>query len=399
MKKFLALAGLAIASVNVHAAPFTLNSIVVERVGDGAVALSSAAQSIAVLEYNPSGTLLQTLTSEFTGASLQTDTGSGTSAGYLGFGGGQYLAVSGYNSALGTASVSGLNTKVAQVIDTTTGNVVSRVLFPTGGPTGTPPSPFSGNGFRSVVPVSSNTFYASGTASGSPATGGAWFYNGTSFVQVSSTNTGQPLNLRNVEVFNGQLYVSSAAGTGYGIWSIGSGTPTSAAQPATLTINTGVNASPYGFAMLDTDGDTVVDRAYIADDRTSNLNGGVTRWDLVSSVWTQTYAFRLDATTSQLSAATASVLAVRGLTTVVDAITGDVTIYATTTETANNRLISFIDDGSVAAGTSFTTLAQSGSNYAFRGVDINAVPEPSTYAMLALAGAGFAGYVIRRRRR
>ena len=27
------------------------------------------------------------------------------------------------------------------------------------------------------------------------------------------------------------------------------------------------------------------------------------------------------------------------------------------------------------------------------------VPEPSTYAMLALAGAGFAGYVIRRRRR
>ena len=28
-----------------------------------------------------------------------------------------------------------------------------------------------------------------------------------------------------------------------------------------------------------------------------------------------------------------------------------------------------------------------------------AIPEPSTYAMLALAGAGFAGYVIRRRRR
>ena len=30
---------------------------------------------------------------------------------------------------------------------------------------------------------------------------------------------------------------------------------------------------------------------------------------------------------------------------------------------------------------------------------VNVVPEPSTYAMLALAGAGFAGYVIRRRRR
>jgi hypothetical protein len=32
-------------------------------------------------------------------------------------------------------------------------------------------------------------------------------------------------------------------------------------------------------------------------------------------------------------------------------------------------------------------------------VTITGVPEPSTYAMLALAGAGFAGYVIRRRRR
>jgi autotransporter-associated beta strand protein len=32
-------------------------------------------------------------------------------------------------------------------------------------------------------------------------------------------------------------------------------------------------------------------------------------------------------------------------------------------------------------------------------LQVNVVPEPSTYAMLALAGAGFAGYVIRRRRR
>ena len=32
-------------------------------------------------------------------------------------------------------------------------------------------------------------------------------------------------------------------------------------------------------------------------------------------------------------------------------------------------------------------------------IEVQLVPEPSTYAMLALAGAGFAGYVIRRRRR
>jgi hypothetical protein len=32
-------------------------------------------------------------------------------------------------------------------------------------------------------------------------------------------------------------------------------------------------------------------------------------------------------------------------------------------------------------------------------LDLNVVPEPSTYAMLTMAGIGFAGYVIRRRRR
>ena len=102
------LVGLAIASANAQAAPFTPNSIVVERFGDGSTPLSgtvgsgsniinygSAAARIAVLEYNPSGTLLQTLTSQFTDANLQTDAGASTSSGYLGFGGGQYLAVPG----------------------------------------------------------------------------------------------------------------------------------------------------------------------------------------------------------------------------------------------------------------------------------------------------------------
>jgi PEP-CTERM motif len=32
-------------------------------------------------------------------------------------------------------------------------------------------------------------------------------------------------------------------------------------------------------------------------------------------------------------------------------------------------------------------------------ITVTGVPEPSTYAMLPLAGAGFAGYIIRRRRR
>ena len=43
--------------------------------------------------------------------------------------------------------------------------------------------------------------------------------------------------------------------------------------------------------------------------------------------------------------------------------------------------------------------AASGGTGRVDDITITGVPEPSTYAMLALAGAGFAGYVIRRRRR
>ena len=47
----------------------------------------------------------------------------------------------------------------------------------------------------------------------------------------------------------------------------------------------------------------------------------------------------------------------------------------------------------------FDGASASGGNNRMDNIQFNAVPEPSTYAMLALAGAGFAGYVIRRRRR
>jgi hypothetical protein len=47
----------------------------------------------------------------------------------------------------------------------------------------------------------------------------------------------------------------------------------------------------------------------------------------------------------------------------------------------------------------FAGASSSGGNNRMDNIQFNAVPEPSTYAMLALAGAGFAGYVVRRRRR
>ncbi len=47
----------------------------------------------------------------------------------------------------------------------------------------------------------------------------------------------------------------------------------------------------------------------------------------------------------------------------------------------------------------FSGASAASGNNRVDNIQFNAVPEPSTYAMLALAGAGFAGYVVRRRRR
>jgi len=381
-----------------RAAVFASDSLVVERIGNGTDALSSAAAQISILEVTKSGSLTQTINLPPSGSNQQTDTGSGTSDGYLNTYGG-YVSVSGYNAAAGTPSVAASNTKVNSLLDSA-GTVVTRTPFPTGGPSGSSPSPFSGNNYRSSIATSGSTFYGTGTSSGSPNTGGAWYYNGTTFTQVSSTVTGQPTNFRNVEIYNGQLYASSSASTGYGIYQIGSGLPTTAANTSTLAINTGANASTYGFVMFSTgaQGAGVLDLAYIADDRTT-AGGGLQKWTLSGTTWTNSWSLFVSGTptgssTLQSNAAT-NFAGIRGLAGTYDSVLG-ASLYAVTTETTNNRLISILDTGTATPST-YTTLQSAGSNYVFRGVDLSpeAVPEPSSLGLLAL-GAG--GLLARRRR-
>ena len=382
-----------------HAAGFSSGSLVVQRVGDGSATLSSTATQISVLEVTTAGSLTQTISLPSGASNPQTDSGSATSDGYLNTYSG-YVSVPGYNAAAGTASVASQNAKVNSLLDST-GTVVTRTLFPTGGPSGTPPSPFSGNNYRSSIATSGTTFYGVGTSSGTPNTGGAWYFNGTAFTQVSSTATGQPTNLRVVDIFNNQLYATSAAGTGYGIWSIGSGLPTTAANASTLAINTGTG-SAYGFVMFSTGGQGagVLDLAYIADDRTT-AGGGLQKWTLSGTSWSNSWSLFVSGTVgsppSTLQSGTGVGFAgIRGLAGTYDSVLG-ASLYATTTELSNNRLISIFDSGSTTPST-YTTLQSAGSNFAFRGVDLVPVPEPSTYAIAAMATLGMADLIRRRRR-
>jgi hypothetical protein len=390
-----------------HAADFSSGSLVVERIGDGSTPLSNASAAISVLEVTTSGSLSQTITLPSSGTTPQTDSGSASSNGYLNtyFSGGVgYVSVPGLNLATGTVSAAGLNVKVNSTLDAT-GNVINRTLFPTGGPTGTPPSPFSGNNYRSSIATSGSTFYATGHSSGSPVTGGAWYFDGTAFTQVSSTATGQVTNLRNVEIYNNRLFFSTGSGTTRGVYSIGSGLPTTSGQTATSFINMGSVAEAYGFVLFDTNNDSTLDLAYVADDRTTVTAGGINRFDFSGGAWSQTgSAFRFDTSSSLLTSGTAasggSLVSIRGLTGSYDAATSTATLVATTTGTMNNSLISFLDTGSLSTSTTFNTLQSAGTNYVFRGVDLSpvAVPEPSTYAIAAMATLGMANLMRRRRR-
>ena len=366
-------------STSANAVNLTVGNILVERVGNGTTALTSAATDIAVLEFTTSGSAIQTISFPSTGATQQTDSGSASSNGYLNSYNG-FVAVTGYNNPSGTASVASQNTKLTSVLDNT-GAVVNRTTYPTGGPTGTPVSPFSGNNLRSAIATGSNTFYASGTASLTPNTGGVWYSDGASFTQISSTATGQPTNLRNVEIFNNQLYVSSSTTGFLGISKIGTGLSTTSGQTTSLEINMGTGASPYGFVMFDTNRDSLLDTAFIADDRTA-AGGGLQKWTFNGSAWVNSYSLRFDAAAGSLSAtATTGFAGIRGLTGSYDDATG-FTLFATTTEASNNRIVSIVDNGT-NPGT-YTTLASAGANNVFRGIDIVTVPEPSSAALLGL---------------
>ncbi len=361
-------------STSANAVNLTVGNLVVERVGvGGATTLASTAQNVAVLEFTTSGSAIQTISFPSTGATQQTDSGSATSNGYLNSYNG-LVAVTGYNSSAGTTGVASLNTKVTSVLDNT-GAVVNRITYPT---TGT--IPFTGNNLRSAIATSSTTFYASGTASGT--TGGVWYSDGASFTQVSSTVTGQPTNLRNIEIFNNQLYVSSATGTFLGISKIGTGLSTHPGQTASLEINMGTGAQPYGFVMFDTNRDSLLDTAFIADDRAS-AGGGLQKWTFNGTAWVNSYSLRFDAAAGNLSAtASTGFVGIRGLTGGYDDTTGAFSLFATTTEASNNRIVSVVDAGTTP--TTYTALASAGTNLAFRGIDIVTVPEPSSAALLGL---------------
>jgi hypothetical protein len=329
-----------------QASALTPGNLVVVRMGDGSAALTSASTAVFLDEYTPAGVLVQSipLPTAVSGTNGPfTNSGTATSEGFLNLSAdGRYLIQGGYSAAPGVAGIAtSTSTTAPRVIARTdlSGNVDTSTIL--NGDTS-----YSATNIRSATSIDGAEFWAAGASpSGAPADGGVRYVaalGANTSLQLATT----PTNTRVITIASGQLYVSSASGTFQGVSTVGTGLPTTAGQTVTLLPGFPTATGPGSYDYFFADANTV----FVADDRAAP-NGGIQKWTQSAGTWTLQYTL------------TPASGGCRGLTGVVNA--GVATLYATTTQTSVNNIVTVTDTG---AGSPFTVVASAGTNTAFRGL-------------------------------
>jgi hypothetical protein len=312
------------------ATAFAAGNLAVLRVGDGSESLSSRGNSVFIDQFQTNGVLAGSVALPDNATNALVISGSASSEGALSSSpDGRLLVLAGYQIAL-TNSASSLGNAAADVVPRALGILDAAGSFAIAALT---TNQYGGNNLRAGATDGRGNYWGAGANSGT-------FYFG-----AGPTNTVQSTvaNSTTIQVWGGDLYFSTTKSTP-GIWKI-SGTPHSPTSAAVF-ISCGAKASPYAFAFTP-DGTT----AYIADD-SLNGTGGVQRWDYTGGAWALSYAF-----------ASLTNFGARGLT--ADFRGAQPVLYATTAESANNRLVSITDNGPASPA---VTLATASANQLFRGV-------------------------------
>jgi hypothetical protein len=318
-----------------------LADLVIYRVGDGTAALSSAGTAVFLDEFTPAGVLVRstempTTTNGTTQTHRLVASGSATSEGLITRSvDGHYITLTGYDTALGTASVAGTaSTSVPRVIgrmdamqnvDTTTG--LTDVA--------------SANNPRSAIATDSMDFWITG------ANGGIHY--APLGASTSTTVSTTVANLRQVEIFAGQLFVSTSSGSAVRIGPVGMGIPTTTGQTTANLPGFETAGSPYAFYMADLDAGTAgLDTMYVADD-----GAGLQKFSLVGGVWVSN---------GTIGSATDLY---RGVTGVASGNT--VTLFAIRSA---GQLVTLVDSSGYngTIGGTPTVLATAATNTAYRGV-------------------------------
>ena len=209
-----------------------------------------------------------------------------------------------------------------------------------------------GNNPRSAFTTDGTSFWGAGGAGGVRY---APLGTNTTSTQVSS---GIPTltNLRQINVFNGQLYASSGSGTTVRLGTVGTGLSTSAGQGITNLPGFPTTGSPYAFFFADlTPSVSGVDTLYVADDL-----AGLQKFSLVAGSWTANGTIGTDADDY------------RGLTATVNGTSVNLfaTIKGGSLAVGGGQLVKLTDTSGYNAtitGTP-TVLATAAANTAFRGV-------------------------------
>ncbi|XZF12718.1 beta strand repeat-containing protein [Chitinophagaceae bacterium MMS25-I14] len=345
----LLIAGLLAAAISSKAQqPFGTGNLVVYRAGDGTTALSSGGTAVFIDEYTPAGVLVQSIpmptTSVSGGNNRLVCSGTASSEGLIHVSpNGKYLAIAGYDAAVGTASVVSASTNRVVAVMNAQGVYGSTTMFS---------NMYSGNNIRSAITTDSTNIWTSGTASA--ATGGIGYTTAgaTTALQLGSGSS----NTRAVNIFNGQLYFSTSSGTNYRVAAAGTGLPTTSGQTYTgltgLPTSTG---SPYDFFIATLSGGNQV--LYLADDA-----AGIQKYSLVSGTWVLNGSVGTGGD------------GYRGITGTINGNT--VTLYATSATTATppvSKLVAIVDTMGYnvaisGSNTSLTTLVTAATNKVFRGV-------------------------------
>lgn len=369
------------ATASTFAAAFTPGNLVIYRVGDGSTALTSSSTAVFLDEYTVAGGVpVQSipLPTTLSGGNFRlTDSGTSSSSGQLNLSpDGLRLSFTGYDAALGTASVTSSVTTGGTPVLRTLGFVTAAGAVNTT----TTTTAFSGGNVRAAVTSGSNVI-AVGSLSGVVALPIGGSGAGTT---VSAT----PAGMRDVAIFGGQLYVSSDTGTNTfkGISTVGTGVPTTAGQTTTRLPGLTDTTNPDNYAFAFADLSAVVpglDTLYVADDGA----GGLRKFSLVSGSWSSNGV--IGTTTDDY----------RGLT--LSVVGPTVTLFATRkggdAAAGGGELVGLVDASGYNGaflGTP-TVLATAANQTAFRGVSFAPVPEPST-TLSVLGGAGL--LLVRRRR-
>jgi hypothetical protein len=355
-----------------NAAPFTPGDIVIYQVGSGTGSLTSAATPVFLDEYSVTGTLVQQIAMPTTASGANfalTDSGSASGDGMITLSGnGTSVIITGYDAAVGTSSI-------ASSPSTQTIGIVS---FNGTVDTSTTTNAFSGNNIRSATSVDGSGVWAVGGLGGVVYLPDGGSGAGT---VVSSTAT----NNRVVEVFDGQLYVSSQK-TPTGVSTVGTGTPTTSGQTMTLLPGQSTGSANESFAFADLNGSSTPNTLYVAD-----TTAGIEKFSLEGSSWIETGSI----SGSNIEGITVSV---------VNSSTVDIFATSSGTLGTSGTLYGAVDssgfEGTLSG--SLNTLATAPANEAFRGVALApeqlAVPEPSS-ALSIFFGAGVLGFLGRFRRR